>query len=196
MRRGTEKGISKTLDTLAEGNIGEAMTTLFTDTFGYLKDAMNSAIRRAEESVKQVGTSENKVISAGRGILGSIMESSESVTGIETGGEKLIERNKAIMEANAKANMMKQDELNRITSPSTQESKVSGQINYNGKLEVEITPKGDLSSSDWKSIGDGLIKEKSFTDAMTSIINNPKGDKNPNEMNKTLNSVYDVSRSF
>jgi hypothetical protein len=83
-----------------------------------------------------------------------------------------------------------QEKLNNVTTSKSENTTPNkSEITYSGKIDLNINAPTGMSENDWKSLSDKLTNDVTFREWLMNYINNPTGNKNSNEVNRSLNSV-------
>jgi hypothetical protein len=189
LRESSEMGLSDITSALKEGDVKGAIENIANNTVGFIETTLQGVVERSQESFEKILKSKNEGVQSITGLIGGGLQTIESVTGLDLKSKEILDNNRDLKEVTVKPKTNEtntQEALNNVnTSKSENTTPNKSEITYNGKIDLNITAPMSVPENDWKKI----IEDPAFKEWLRSYMTNPTGDKNPNQVNRSMNSV-------
>jgi hypothetical protein len=189
LRQSAETGLGDVTEALKKGDLAGAAESIVGNMGGFFETTVKGVVERGEETFQDF-LSKNKLVT---GTIGGVAKGIESVTGLDLKSKEILNYNNDLKETTVKPKTNEtnvQEKLNNVTtSKSENNTPNKSEITYSGKIDLNINAPAGMSENDWKSLSDKLTNDVTFKEWLMNYINNPSGNKNPNEVNRSLNSV-------
>jgi hypothetical protein len=190
LRQSAETGLGDVTSALKEGDLAGAAESIIGNMGGFFETTVKGVVDRSEETIKKILDSKNEGVKILKGAVAGGLEIVENLTGADLKSKQILESNKDLKEATVKPNINAQEKLNNVTTSKSENTTPNkSEITYSGKIDLNINAPAGMSENDWKSLSDKLTNDVTFKEWLMNYINNPTGNKNPNEVNRSLNSV-------
>jgi hypothetical protein len=190
LRQSAETGLNDVTSALKEGDLAGAAESIIGNMGGFFETTVKGVVDRSEETIKKILDSKNEGVKILKGAVAGGLEIVENLTGADLKSKQILESNKDLKEATVKPNINAQEKLNNVTTSKSENTTPNkSEITYSGKIDLNINAPAGMSENDWKSLSDKLTNDVTFKEWLMNYINNPTGNKNPNEVNRSLNSV-------
>jgi hypothetical protein len=189
LRQSAEVGLGDITSALKEGDLVGAAESIVGNMGGFFEKTVKGVVERGEEAFQDF-LSKNKLVT---GTIGGVAKGIESMTGRDLNSKEILNYNNDLKEVTAKPKTNEsntQEGLNNVNNSKSENTTPNkSEITYSGKIDLNINAPAGMSENDWKSLSDKLTNDVTFKEWLMNYINNPTGNKNPNEVNRSLNSV-------
>ena len=192
LRTASETGINDVLQNLSQGDLTEGFSKMLGGPIEYLSTALGENFSKLDKVFEDFFTSaDNKIVNAGRGVTGGVLSTINKYTGYDLGGDEMLEQNRKLMESNAKTSGKKNEDLEELydKGKNTGEKYSKTDINYQGKIDLEIKAPMGMSEADWQRLSTKILEDPTFIHKLRTMLTNLDGNKSPTDLNKEFNSA-------